>query len=552
MKKWINFIVILLSLWASLFYARNYFVPLLENGFEKYFLQPEFGQYLVEARRYFIENIYISDILTSFWEPWIFLIASSLGRIINIWSDASLIIVWMLMNFLTPLTVYILAVKTSWSKTSWLISILIFSTIYIHSFLAIKFWSPRQQLADLFLLTSCVAWRQKYINIKNIIPFGVIASMSIMSHRVGFVVYGLSYILGLIFLIISGDKKNYKNFISTGLITFILSCIFLYIYHLWYITEMIYKKIYMPDSVFFHQEDNFSITVSGFVRWWWDILTQSDSINHRPLVHYFLQEPYIIIFFIFSVKTKFYRVLKNNSLLTLSFIAVCSYTLFYLEFSTRLLWTFEILLIPIVAVGATKKINKLANIVIVSSIFILWFLWLKNYIIRSLIIEIDGDRSIEFIKSNIDKDSILLGGLPIINSGNQLWYLTADTIRQDYIRPTSMTDILSWKYNFSEKKLSSDSIRLVSQATSRSLTSKPEVFLAFKGKKLYVVLARWQDSQNAIAKYKDLYFSSPYLKLIYQDKGKGYFQYIFEVNMEKIIYFEDYGYYYYLFWERKW
>lgn len=68
--------------------------------------------------------------------------------------------------------------------------------------------------------------------------------------------------------------------------------------------------------------------------------------------------------------------------------------------------------------------NRTIKIALIAGIFILNVSAASRSYIPSQIIQIKNDPSIEFIRNNIDKDSIMLGHPWVADIGNQLGYLT--------------------------------------------------------------------------------------------------------------------------------
>lgn len=78
---------------------------------------------------------------------------------------------------------------------------------------------------------------------------------------------------------------------------------------------------------------------------------------------------------------------------------------------------------------------------------------------------------------------------------------------------------------------------------SISLAFQPEVHEIFKGKDMYILIIKKLE-KSTFNKYRKEYLSSPYLTLLYEDKGQAsYFSYIFKVNTEKLVYYDGRAYF---------
>lgn len=515
---------------------KSYF-SIVISGLDSYLVKcGDFWQYLGQAQKYAEDRIYLLDTIETWSEPWLFLITSSLQRIIwiEVWVDL-LITTWAI-HILTGLFIYIITSKI-FGKLNGLISILIFTSIYLTN-TAFVSGTTRLNLVNLFLVLYAWAWtlrsRNKiWIYVIEAIFFGA----AIMAHRTGIMI--LILLIGLI-LTLDIFKKDWPSFKKTIIISTtgaLLAWPYLFmqfgdiLYTLtWYLDRI--TKV-TPEWSYFQQKSKIEDSQ------WFSLFSYSQTTTELPFLHYLKYQSFILFILISKIKRVISKIgNKNISYLLIILITYISTKLF---FSVRLLATFEIFAIIAITWTIYLQKNKIFKIIIIMFILTLWILSLSpKTILSSKTVEIRNDPSISFIKNNINPiKSYLIGWFCISDVGVQMGYITANNWINAPLWRGSDT------YKNQEEGLQYYTMVLISTTLSESLATKPYVHEVLKWKDIYILIGPWT-SKEEIWKYKmrnKNHFKSPYMDLIYENTSNdSYIKYIFKVKGETLNYFDTTDY----------
>lgn len=498
----------------------------------------DFGQYFLEVQEYVRwENII--DLMKVAEEPGIFLILSSFVRITNIPEKSVLPIFSMIAYCMMWLILSIIASKIFFKSQGkyklWFLVVLVYISLYwnINSQVA-GIW--RQVLGEIYILLLIMTsfyWNNRKIRLIMIL----FVWMSFLSHTFSTITVVGTYMLliGYDFSLKIDRKKKLKEHISVFLGGLLITLPYLYYVFFGYIYDY---AVYLFRYIFglsvlsageFNSGDGYfwysGVKNTGFNFFW------PDPDHILPILFYFLNYSYIIIIMVANLKI--INFITKKSIYKVFFIILTLYVSMRIDFSTRALLSFELIIIPIISV-LIFNFNKgrIFNLMSIVGIFYLGFLWVLNWIInKNFSTNIANDASVSFIKNNFShKDNIyFMGGmcssdimaqLNINNAFN--YHLNLRNARQDK----------------AEGKLDFTRTLRVTGNNILFLGRSPVLFDLFQGKEIYIVFTKsdWRILPE-LNQWKHALFNKSYIELIYSNTDKAALvRYIFHIKNDAIIY----------------
>lgn len=533
MKKYTFFILFFCFL-IPFYYSWSYIVPVIWV-FHDYLIAPsEFGQYIVEAREYSEDVIFLKDVIEVGKEPGLFLLSGILTRISDLEPGKTLLLLSILNGILLTFSFYICLSRLTTNRRNVLLGTLIISALLLTSASKMQV-SLRQNFSQIFLILLCFYPKTHSSIFSRTLITSIFLSMSFLAHRIGLVFGFCSLFFALFFSLYKKNSFFYKQYLYIFFFTLLLSFPFLFLQLGDFILSFRIEFWIMGDNYFNPNESFFSVqSLTGSSIGWWDLLTNQGVIYTRPIFHYFLQQSFIAIIVIFLLKKSFSSI-NPYFLFGWMFLCLILYTSFQLPFATRVLITFESFLVIFIFI-ANNHFKNAYSFVILVLIFLLSFIQSSSRLLRPRIIDAKNDSSIQFIKSNIPTNSFLFGHPWVDDIGNQLWYYTANNIVSAplYI---PVLDSLNGSYQ-----------RPISYYTARDFASKmwislvfdPYVHELFKDKNMYLIIV-WSQKW-IIKKYSNAHYESPYLELIFESPNT-YFSHIFKVKKDLLNYYDSRKYF---------
>lgn len=520
----------------------NSFIEWIINGWLSYYVRcADFWQYLYEAKKYALPNIFLKDIVEVWKEPGVFLISSTINRITWINSGIALIIIAYAAHVITLLGIFIGIKRYTRSAAVWILVLIITSTLYLTN-TTLAFLTIRQNLSNSLLLMVLIAPLFGTNNFKKALIWGMLMGGCILSHRIGlmFIIIGL---IGYCFILsIKKEWRHFKYFLSMGWlgIFLVLPYIALQFWDILYTLEWYISRIGL-----------IKINDSAVVEVWnskldgWSFFSLSNTIEWLPITHYTKYVPFVIIASISNLRNikKLLNEKTGFTLITLFWIT--TYVSTKLIFWVRILATFEILLVTVLWLVKLWKIKKIAILLLFWCVITwIWSLSSRS-IINPRILPKENDPWINFLEKKIvKKDSYLVGPYCVADLAEQLWFEWSNSISYSPIWKHKERE-LSWEINYYT------AIDITTVLMS-SIPYKPYVHNKLKGKNLYFVFGPGTSNSELwqLRKKTHPYYNSPYLELIYGDYSNNYewsprwviVRFVFKIKNEYITYFEDINY----------
>lgn len=520
----------------------NSFIEWIINGWLNYYVRcADFWQYLYEAKKYTLPNVFLKDIIEVWKEPWVFLISSIFNRITWIDSGIALIVVAYIAHVITLLGIFIGIKRYTGSTATWILTLTLASTLYLTN-TTLAFLTIRQNLSNSFLLLMLITPLLGINNFRKAIIGGIFMGGCILWHRIGLMFSIIWLSVYYFILIIKKEGKHFKHFLSIGWLGILLTIPYIAL-QLW---DIIYTLEWYTSRIGLIKIDN-----SAVVEVWdtkldgWSFFSLSNTINWLPIGHYTKYVSYIIIISISNLKNIKKLLNRKTGLILTTFICVTIYIATKLIFWVRILATFEILLITVLWLTNQSKLKKIAIF------FLFWciLIWISSLAPRSIvnprILPKKNDPWIDFLEKKIvKKNSYLVGPYCVADLAEQLWLEWSNSISYSPIWKHKERE-LSWEINY---YTAID----ITTALMASIPYKPYVHNILRGKNLYFVFGPWTSNSELwqLRNKTHPYYDSPYLELIYGDYSNNYewsprwvvVRFIFKIKNEYITYFEDINY----------
>lgn len=527
-RKIYTFFFFAAALGGALIYFREYIIAINQDFWNFILSCWDFGQYSFEAFTYFQQN-FIINVLVPDKEPGIFLLTTILTHMALLSSSESLLLVTFVSHFILLFIIASVGRKITWKNLYWAIGILVAITIFQLSYVYLQLIS-RQLFSTMCLLLASFFYFFAQRKMQGIFLVALLLSMSFISHRSGGIIAFGALIFGLFFYVINYRKINYSYFI-TGFFIILMTLPFIY---------FLLKYAFIVGS---SKEDIFLSELlklqNNVFNWGFSYLASSSNVNAIPIVHYFLYQPFYLIF-VCAHLLYMLTYLKNKNLLFINiFLTLSVYSLIKVTFSIRSLVSFEIFLIPIIALAFYINKNKLFKLLIFFSFVLIWIYWVSGRMPITFNKVIAKDSSILFIENNFKpgKDIFLSPNRCDSEILTQLYYLTSENLGNDtlkWINDTWEKDILSYAF-----------AKVIAERNYNTLISgRPYLHEIFRWKEVYIFFWRYTN-QFVINSFKNRthpIFQVPYISLVYENPQSKVVRYIFKLDISKMNFFDN-GYY---------
>lgn len=527
-RRFYTFFLFVIALMGALIYFREY-ISAINEGFWNFILTcGDFGQYSYEALTYFRQK-FIFNILVPDKEPGIFLVTTILTHIIWLSSSVSLLLVTFISQFISLFVIWSLGRKLTWRKLYWIIGILVAVTAFQLSYVYLQLIS-RQLFSTTFLLLASNIYFFSQKTIPRIFLISLFLSMSFISHRFGGIIALGAIIFWLSFRAIKFHKVNYSYLIT---IFIIILMTLPFIYFLWKYAFIVNNS---KGDIFLSELLNFK---KNTFNWGFSYLASSSEINEVPLVHYFFYQPFYLIF-VCAHLLRLVKYLKKWNLLFIDiFLMLLIYSLIKVTFSIRSLVSFEIFLIPIIALSFYLNKNKLYKLLIFFLFVLIWIYWVSWRIPMTFNKVILKDSSISYIQTNFEPGNDIFLSLNRCDSEilTQLFYLTSENLGNDnldWINYIWEKDILSYAF-----------AKVIAQRNYNTLISgRPYLHEIFRWKGVYIFFWKYTNQLviNSLKNRSHPIFQVPYFSLVYEDPQAKIVRYIFKLDISKMNFFDN-GYY---------
>lgn len=527
-RKIYTFFFFAVALMGALMYFREYIIAINADFWNFILSCWDFGQYSYEAFMYFQQK-FIINVLVPDKEPGIFLITTILTHIIWLSSPVSLLLVTFLGQFILLFMISSISRKLTSKNLYWIISILVAITIFQLSYVYLQLIS-RQLFSTTFLLLASYLYFLVPKRIASIFLVSLFLSMSFISHRFGGIIASGAVIFWLFLHAIKYHKFNYSYLIAT-LAVILMTLPF--IYFLWQYAFVVNNS---KDDIFLSELLNLQ---NNTFNWGFSYFASSSDINVVPIVHYFLYQPFYLIFICAHLLYMLKYLKKKNLLFINIFLTLLIYSLIKVTFSIRSLVSFEIFLIPIIALSFYLNKNNIFKLLILFSFVLIWIYWVAGRIPMIFNKVIAKDSSISFIETNFQPGSDIFLTPNRCDSEilTQLYYLTSENLGNDtlkWINDTWEKDILSYAF-----------AKVIAERNYNTLIfGRPYLHEIFKWKQVYIFFWRYtnQSVVNSLKNRSHPIFKVPYISLLYEDPQAKIVRYIFKLDISKMNFFDN-GYY---------
>lgn len=529
-RKTYSTMFLFLALSGAMIYFREYIIAI--NGWFSNFILGcwDFGQYSYEAYTYFQQK-FIFDSLVPDKEPGIFLVTTVFTYIIWVSSPVSLLFQTFLGQFILLFTIWFISRKMTGRNIYGVIGILIAITLFQLANVYFQLIS-RQLFSTTFVLlgSSVYLFPMFSKKIRGIFLTSIFLSMSFISHRFGWIIAIGGIVFWLFFHVIKFRKVNYSYLLT---LLFITLMTLPFIYFLWKYSFVLSNS---KRDIFLSQE---LVSKEKQLNLGFSYLASSANITITPILHYFLYQPFYIIFVIASWFYLFNYFNKKNLLFSNIFLCSLIYTFLKVTFSVRALVWFEIFLIPIIVFTFQINKSKHFKILILFLFILIWICWIGWRAPITFKKVIPKDSSILFIESNFNKNTSLFLSSNRCDSEifTQLYYFTSENLGNDnleWISDINQKDILSY-----------NGMRDISTRNFNTLIAgRPYLHEAFSWKDVYLPFWRYTDKLvlGSLKNRSHPIFQLPYVSLVYDDYYAQNVKYIFKLDMSKISFFNN-GYY---------
>lgn len=525
-RKIVHLFIFILSFLIAILYFREY-ISAINGWFHNYFLNcGDFWQYAYEAKTFF-DTKYIYKILQVGKEPGYFLSVVTVGKIIWTSPSLSMFIVDFLCRFISLFLIWNITIKISNKNLYGIIALLISATIYLFSVTYVQLISRQLFSTYLLLAASFVHFSGK--SSKKLFLTSIFLSMSFMAHRFGGI---------LIFFSIFISNLSYYffnkiiNIYNIKVLFFVILFASPYVYLL--LSYYLYDG-YLSQEMFLGQdfsvEYKWDLGYSYFVNSW--------TIKDLPILHYFrFQSIYLLLVVSQLSHLKF---LKKDYLFINIFFAILFYTFLRVTFSVRSLVSFEIFLIPFIALSLLYVKSRLYKLFIVFSLFALWIFGVSGKSSVLLINKvIPRDSGMQFLTTTLDieKSILLTSNFCTSEMLSQLMYKTGINLWNDNLvrnyETTQHDDILS--YN--------ESLWIMIKNYNSLMLGGPYLHTLFSWDDVYIVLWRYTNVQvlSSIQSWNHPILSAPFSALLYSDPKGKHIKYIFKLDTKLMTFFNNWYY----------
>lgn len=535
-EKKIDYLVLVVIIWFSLLYLRSYLEPIF-LGWQKYtFLCSDFWQYISHGEPYSKDGAELIKIMAVGEEPGLFLISSTLERIMG-FSETwiALIISAININLLIGLAFYCWIKRITNSRKFWLLWVLILISIFTYS-RASNLLVLRQLLSIAFLLIFALNWFSKNnsnLNSKKII-ISILVWGTILAHRSWLVVLILYSLTSIFYCFAKGKYQDIKNIILITCLSIIFSGPFFAIQILDLIRSFLWEiGVGSVTNIFDSQlgyVNNLTSNNSGF-----SYLIGGET-KDMAIYHYFVHQGIYLIAWTAFLRTALLLFKKHKDIINFWWILLILllYVNTRMAFSVRMLVAFEIFYLFFLIVLLNEKKKNRFTIIFFLSVFLVGLIDLgKPVIVKERSILWGPD--VNFVKNNIHKNkSYIIGDFCVSDFASQLGYTNANNFESALLWKgwTLKEGESEWILNYyAHLKLS--------QTLTESISEKPYIYKSFENFDLYIMFLLWTPD----TKISPL-LNSPYLDVIYKGVPGNRLKYVFKVRKENIIYFDTTNYIY--------
>lgn len=527
-RKNYTLLFLFLALSGALIYFREYIIAINE-GFSNFILNcGDFGQYSYEAHTFFQQK-FIFDTLVPDKEPGIFLITTIFTHIIWLSSPVSLLFQTFVGQFILLFTIWSISRKITGKNLYWLIGILVAITLFQLSNVYLQLIS-RQLFSITFLLLASNLYFSVPKKIPNIFLVSLFLSMGFISHRFGGIITLGAIIFWLFFHAIKFHKVAYSYLASSF---FIILMTLPFIYFLWKYYLIINS---LKEDIFLSELLNLQ---KNTFNWGFSYLANSSNINITPIVHYFLYQPFYLIF-VWAHLLYLVKYLKKNNLLFVNiFLSCLIYSLLKVTFSIRALVWFEIFLVPIIALSFYFNGNRIFKLLVFFSFVLIWIHWLAGRVPMTYKKVIPKDSSMLFIENNFktSRDFFLSSNRCDSEIFTQLFYSTSENLGNDslkWISDINQGDILT--YNGARD--------IVGRNYNILISGRPYLHEIFRWKEIYIFFWRYANQSvfDSLKNRSHPIFKVPYISLVYENPNARIVRYIFKLDISQMNFFNN-GYY---------